>query len=377
LLKDNFKNITESQDFFCNYYDQGLFIGSTPQGQNLIAMCCYQNKKIIDVVEFDHPYLQDLRTEAKNKVPAVCDPACKSSKYHNERLRTRLEQYWTDSGVEIKKLHLEQSLICNLTCISCCSRYSSAWSKDYKIFDPHAHTVQLKKYPDRVWKNLNFSSLEHVHFTGGEPLLNFDNFLILEHLASIGRLNQVTLTYNTNGTVRVSNKLVELWKQAKWVRLHFSLDGSGSTFEYTRYPANWQQVQENIQWYRQLPDTCILIEVNAIVGIHNVFNLDDFYQWWKQNCQTGNQGDNSYIFVKAIAPSSYGGRVLSLTHMPKQFEQHAQDMLQSLSDLPGASDLISLVGQQSDMQWLEYFEKLDNLRGTNWRASLTGPIITI
>lgn len=376
MSKDN-NNSTESSDIFCNYYDQGLFIGSSPQGRNAISMCCYQTRKFVDTVKFDHAYLQDLRSQAKKEIPAVCNNVCKSSKYHNERLRARLEPYWDASGVKLKKLHLEQSLLCNLTCISCSSRYSSAWSKDYKLFDPNAPVVQLKKHPDSVWKHLDFSDLEHVHFTGGEPLLNQDNLLILEHLASIGRLQHVTLTYNTNGTVKVSERFIELWSQAKWVRLHFSLDGVGSTFEYTRYPANWQQVQENIQWYRQVSGPCILIEVNAIVGIHNVFNLADFYQWWKQHCQTGNQGDASSIFVKEINPDSYGGWVLSLAHMPKQFVQSTQDMLQSLSDLPGASSLIELVGQQSNMKWVEYFEKLDTLRNTNWRASLLGPIITI
>jgi hypothetical protein len=377
LSNDSVNNLIESQDIFCNYYDQGLFIGSSPQGQNLISMCCYQNKKQVDTITFDHSSLKNLRTESKSAIPSDCHDVCRSLTYHNERLQTRNESYWDNSGVKLKKLHLEQSLICNLTCISCSSRYSSAWARDYKIFDSNAPVIQLKKYPDRVWQDLDFSTLEHVHFTGGEPLLNADNLLILEHLASIGRLSQVTLTYNTNGTVKVSERFVELWSQAKWVRLHFSLDGVGSTFEYTRYPANWQQVQENIQWYRQLSGPCILIEVNAIVGIHNVFNLADFYQWWKQNCQTGNQGDASSIFAKEILPNSYGGWALSLAHMPKQFEQQTQDMLQSLSNLPGASSLIPLVAQRSDMQWLEYFEKLDALRNTNWRASLSGPITTI
>jgi hypothetical protein len=340
-------------------------------------MCCYQDRKLVDTITFDHPYLQNLRDESRTQIPKACNSVCKSSKFHNERLRARLEPYWDDSGVKLKKLHLEQSLLCNLTCISCSSRYSSAWSKDYKLFDPNAPVIQLKKYPDSVWKHLDFSDLEHVHFTGGEPLLNQDNLLILEHLASIGRLDQVTLSYNTNGTVKVSERFVELWSQAKWVRLHFSLDGVGSTFEYTRYPANWQQVQENIQWYRQVIGPCLMIEVNAIVGIHNVFNLAEFYQWWKQNCQTGNQGDASNIFVKEINPDSFGGWVLSLAHMPKQFEQQTKDMLQSLSDLPGATGLIELVAQKSNLQWIEYFEKLDALRNTNWRASLSGPIITI
>jgi hypothetical protein len=369
-------NNNDTQDFFCNYYDQGLFIGSTPQAQTTISMCCFQDKKNTDVVSFDHPYLTQLREQAKYSIPNECAIECKSKNYHNERIRTRAEYYWNNSGKKIKKLHLEQSLICNLTCISCSSRYSSAWAKDYHLFDQSKPIIKLKKYPEQVWQHLDFSELEHVHFTGGEPLLNLDNIKILKHLDKLGRLDSITLTYNTNGTQRASSELINLWAKAKWVRLHFSLDGINSTFEYTRYPAIWQQVEENIQWYRKIKGPCILIEVNAIVGIHNVFNLPDFYSWWKTNCQSGNQGDPSNIFVKEILDSSYGGQVLSLKYLPKAFEQQAQDMLQSIIDLPGASQLISLMCQQTDNRWLEYFEKLDQIRGTNWRAFLQGPILS-
>jgi sulfatase maturation enzyme AslB (radical SAM superfamily) len=368
---------TPTKDYFCNYYDQGLFIGSTPQGHNTISMCCFQEKKVTDTVSFDHPYLEKSRAQAQQTIPTECASECRHPGYHNERIRTRSESYWDNSGKKIKKLHLEQSLICNLTCISCSSRYSSAWAKDYHLFDTDMPVIQLKKYPEQVWQHLDFSEIEHVHFTGGEPLLNPDNLKILEHLDQIGRLGFITLTYNTNGTQRASARLVELWSKVRWVRLHFSLDGVGTTFEYTRYPASWTTVQENIQWYKQIQGPCILIEVNAIVGIHNVFNLPDFFSWWKQHCQSGNQGDNSQIFVKEIMESSHGGQVLKLKYMPKQFEQYTQDVLQSIIDLPGVPSLIPLLCQQVGNQWLEYFEKLDQLRGTNWRGSLQGPITTI
>jgi len=365
-----------NKENYCCYYDQGLFIGSTPAGQNTIAMCCFQEKKITDKVTFDHEYLQNLRKQARQHVPRECSTLCKYDNAHNERIRSGFEYYWDNSGQKIKKLHIEQSLICNLTCISCSSLYSSSWSKDYHLFDSSASPVTLKKHPEKVWQHLDLTDLEHVHFTGGEPLLNPDNIKILEHLDSIDRLSTVTLTYNTNGTVRVSPKIIELWSKAKWVRLHFSLDGIESTFEYTRYPATWSEVQENILWYREIKGPCILIEINAIVGIHNVFNLPDFFCWWKTYCQSGNQGDPSHIFVKEIQPSSHGGRVLSLAYLPKKFEQSARDMLQSIIELPGITNLFPLLCKSSSDLWLEYFNKLDQLRGTDWRRSLQGPITT-
>ena len=363
-----------SNDFFCNYYDQGLFIGSTPHGQNTIAMCCWQEKMITDTITFDHSYLQSSRTQSQSHVPDKCSRLCKHANHHNERIRATQESYWDNSGQKIKKLHLEQSLICNLTCISCSSAQSSAWNTHYHLFDNSKSIIRLKKYPEHVWENLDLSELSHIHFTGGEPLLNPDNLKILQHLDNIGRLHSVSLTYNTNGTVRPVQEWIDLWTKAKWVRLHFSLDGVGSTFEYTRYPAAWAQVHENIQWFRQLQGPCVLIEVNAIVGLHNVFNMPEFFHWWQHNCQTGNQGDPSHIFARAIEPTSHGGKVLSLKYLPREFKQQAVDVLQSLKELPGSTELIFLLCKEDSTQWLEYFEKLDQIRGTNWKQCLQGLI---
>jgi MoaA/NifB/PqqE/SkfB family radical SAM enzyme len=367
------------EDKNCPYFDQGLYIGSMPAGDNLLAMCCWQEKQVVTdkKISWDHEILEQLREEAVYNIPRKCSKYCSLPGHiANERERSHLDDIWDASG-KIKKLHLEQSLICNLTCISCSSRYSSAWNTWYRHFDPGADIVKLKKYPETSWEMLDLSQLSSVHFTGGEPLMNGDNEKLLEHLSSIGRLNEVGLTYSTNGTIRPRTRLLELWSQARWVRLFFSLDGTGSTFEYTRYPAIWNEVRDNIAWFRELLGPCILIEVNAIVGIHNLWNMPDFFRWWKKECQTGNQGDPSQIFVRSIEPVSVGGRCLSLQHLPKQFENAAVTVLESLGDLPGVDDVKANIASRPNMKWAEYFENLDSLRKTNWRDSLTGPITEI
>jgi hypothetical protein len=365
-----------ASDSFCPYYNQGLFIGSTSQTDTQISMCCWQSKQPVKKVTFDHDYLQLIRQQSQDQIPDKCSPYCKISGHiANERERTQNETIWDDSGIKIKKLHLEQSLICNLTCISCSSRYSSSWNSHYHLFDKTAPLIRLKKNPQSVWQQLDLTDLNQVHFTGGEPLLNPDNKKILGHLKDIGRLPHISLTYNTNGTILPDQELIDLWAQAKWVRLFFSLDGIGPTFEYTRFPANWNQTQQNIQWFRNLEGPCILIEVNAIVGIHNIFNMPEFFKWWKNHCHTGNQGDSSQIFVRAIEPSSYGGEVLSLKNFPSALYDSAKSVLQSVIELPGATSLISKLGTSQSTEWIDYFEKLDKLRKTNWRTSLQGPII--
>ena len=365
------KKNTNNNDLFCPYYNQGMLIDAQTSGQSRVSMCCWQNRGLVDTSSFTHPYLESLRLQSQTKIPDPCSPFCAIPGHvANEREHSLHETWWDNSGKKIKKLHLKQGLICNLTCISCSSKLSSAWNKDYKHFEPDAPIVKLKKDTDASWENLDLRYLEQLHFDGGEPLLNTDNVNILAHLDKLGRLPHVTINYSTNGTIWPSDELIALWSKAKWVRLFFSLDGIESTFEYTRYPAKWDEVCNNIKKFQSLKGPCILIEANAIVGIHNIFNMADFYQWWKTNLQTGNQGDPSKVFVHAIADNSFGGRVLDLKYLPKELNLEAVNMLQSISDCPGALGLIPLLSKEDNSEWLDYFIKLDKIRGTNWKDSL-------
>lgn len=323
-----------------------------------------------DRVTFDHPVLLDLRNRARQSIPKECSPYCSQPGHiANERERSRQDSWWTSSG-KIKKLHLEQSLACNLTCISCSSQYSSAWNAHYHKFDQSSPVIKLKKQPQLVWEHLDFSELEQIHFTGGEPLMNPDNLRILQHLNDIGRLGSVGISYCTNGTVRPDERWLALWKKSKWVRLFFSLDGVGTTFEYTRYPARWSEVESNMHWFAAQKDICILIEVDGIIGIHNIFNLPDFFNWWKTSGLAGSQGDPGQIFVRSIEPSSHGGRVLDLRYLPEAYRKSAEQVLYSVKDCPGALGLIDKLCQAKSDQWLDYFEQLDAWRGTNWRKDL-------
>lgn len=344
-------------------------------------MCCWQKKSATESITFDHPYLENIRNESKLAIPNACSPYCSIPGHiANERERSFVE--WntllstdTESKV-IQSLHLEQSLLCNLKCISCSSRFSSSWNSEYQLFEPNAPKVILKKNPELVWQHLDLRHIKKLHFTGGEPLLNQDNKKILQHLDSLGVLSNLIVTYSTNGTVIPDNETLELWKRCRFVRLFFSLDGIGSTFEFTRFPASWREVQDNIQYFRSLKEICILIEVNATVGIHNIFNMPEFFQWWETHCQTGSQGDPSQTFVRCIQPSSYGGRVLGLKHLSKNQAVAALDMLQSLRQYPGVQDIISYIKQnkQPNTVWVDYLDQLSVLRKINWRLALSPEI---
>jgi len=361
----------------CPYFNQGLFLGSLPNGDTQISMCCFQNKKTVDKVRFDDPYLTSIRENSKTHIPSQCNPTC-SIPGHIGNERENGSREWQElfknntNTTSIKSLHLEQSLTCNLACITCSTKFSSAWNKEYHHFDPTASKIKLAKFPEEKWKNLDLTQLEKLHFTGGEPLLNDDNKKILQHLEKLEVLENVMISYNTNGTIMPDNETLRLWSKARFIRLFFSLDGVGSVFEYTRYPAKWITVNDTIQKLREHKDACILIEVSAIIGVHNIFNLPDFFNWWETSCKTGSHGDNSKVFVKEVKGWSHGGEVLNLKHLSDRHCELALNMLYSLKQYPGVNDLIRSIKNKREPgdDWIKYLDKLDNLRKLNWRNSL-------
>ena len=96
----------------------------------------------------------------------------------------------------------------------------------------------------------------------------------------------VHLNYNTNGTVRPSKELIELWSQFKLVQLDFSIDDIGPRFEYQRYGAKWPEVTENLQWFiDNAPHNC-MFAVNISVGILNHDNIENLLVWLKKHFYT-------------------------------------------------------------------------------------------
>jgi hypothetical protein len=93
----------------------------------------------------------------------------------------------------------------------------------------------------------------------------------------------VQINYNTNGTIRASAELQDLWQQFQLVQLDFSIDDVEDRFEYQRYPAKWAQVTDNLIWYIDTAPHNCMFAVNTSVGILNHANIDALKSWLQRN----------------------------------------------------------------------------------------------
>ena len=189
-------------------------------------------------------------------------------------------KWYTDNGymttdVELIRLDYWVGDVCNLRCVICGPDASSAWKEELKI-----PLKERKNVSNDYWNKLNLSQLKFIHFNGGEPLLSKEH---IEFLKSIPVKSQVHLNYNTNGTILPSDRLLELWSQFKLVQIDFSIDDIEGRYEYQRYPAKWDQVTKNLQWYIDYCPVNCMFATNTTVSILNQYNLPNLTAWLKSN----------------------------------------------------------------------------------------------
>ena len=85
-------------------------------------------------------------------------------------------------------------------------------------------------------------TVEHMDFTGGEPFMIEQHFDLLRHAVESGYAKNISIHYNTNGTIRPPKEIFDLWKEFKHCEVMFSIDGIFKKFEYIRSGAVWDEV---------------------------------------------------------------------------------------------------------------------------------------
>lgn len=252
-----------------------------------ISPCCVAIPKTIDNLDFkNNAYLNSFRQSfSQGQWPSGCG-TCKNNEAAGYESRRQGSNEWyrsheiENTDVELVRLDYWVGDLCNLACAICGPPSSSVWKQELGI--------KQSTVTNDVWKQLDLSSLKLVHFNGGEPLLSKEH---VQFLHAIPNKSQVYINYNTNGTIKASKELQELWEKFKLVQLDFSIDDIDARFEYQRWPANWHDVTENLQWYiKHAPHNCSF-GVNTTVGILNKHNLENLDQWLKQNFNQTRFGD--------------------------------------------------------------------------------------
>jgi len=264
--------------------------GVTFHPDGTIAPCCMIDKDYRKPISelFNDPFA-DIRTGKPESPCEVCHHAEKN------RLDSYRKKFQLYNNRSYRYLDVRNTNLCNMKCRICGPEYSSLWGKELgnKNF---IIKQDIGQYLEKIVTN----QLQNIYYTGGEPLLNADHWSLLELLIEKGYSKNITLEYNTNGTVTKfkDKNIIDIWKQFKHVKLMISIDAVGEEFEIHRHGGEWDKVKQNLQIIKQWPvETTIAVTVSLL----NVWSLKKLVEELKGfKIQLNNLTQPPYLSLNAI-----------------------------------------------------------------------------
>lgn len=267
------------------------FVHFYHKGSNLGKICCMARSKLHHKDKASSTWTQDTyQNIRKNMREGKSLPECvacykteaqggSSDRHYYLNKYKHLNITYDDivGNTEYKKpvdLDLRLSNLCNLGCRMCGPHYSSMLEKastelkDIDGFDnPQASNAMLTD-EDINWLVRDNPDLRRVKFLGGEPTLMNEVYKILDILVEEQRQPQVGITTNCTN---VNKRFIDYLKYFKHLTINMSIDGTGNTLEYIRYPVKYETVKKNIITLSKLDITDL--NVNYCIQALNINNL--------------------------------------------------------------------------------------------------------
>lgn len=208
-------------------------------------------------MEEDHGY-ESLRQRANRLHPQTHDQPSTDNPIYNFELRL--------------------SNHCNLRCIMCGPYASTSWHQEYtkhkekfdslKVVVGHeppddwSETPEFRDFLTRLLPNAKV-----IDFSGGEPFTLPSTQWVLQTLSDLG-LHNVVIQCNSNYT-KVPPALIKVLKNFTNLFLSVSLEGVGAMNDYLRYPADWADIEANID--------LLMAEVPAQYNVNHTFQHASAY----------------------------------------------------------------------------------------------------
>ena len=192
-------------------------------------------------------WLKDVKEKfARDEWPAECTRCEQAEKIGQASFRLLADK----DHIKFQAINQDYVIVdlfvnntCNAACAICGPRLSSLKSKMYDLPESKFNgLVELEKVPkDRILQ---------INLGGGEPSVDpitreFVNNIPADH----SFLNKVKI--NSNGSRNMS-EIIPMLDAGINVRMSLSMDGTGSIFEYCRFPLSWSKFQKVLEYYQTL-----------------------------------------------------------------------------------------------------------------------------
>tara|TARA_Y100000389_G_C17401378_1_gene485539 strand:- start:488 stop:1330 length:843 start_codon:yes stop_codon:yes gene_type:complete len=175
--------------------------------------------------------------------------------------------YSDKTAFQLNAIDLHWSSTCNLKCVTCWAKQSSAIAQEQGEPIQHTPDEQADTIIDLIVSRQQH--MKEIYLSGGEPTLIKHNVRLLKQL---DKSIDCTFRVNTNMMFEQNNPVITELLKFKNVLITISADTTGSRFEYIRREANWHKFLNNLQF---LKGTHFDIRVNSVFFVASALYLTD------------------------------------------------------------------------------------------------------
>lgn len=257
----------------------------------------------------------DSVDEPTNYIKNMCSRCLNQEDAGDESDRIRFNRHFNDLELNVETgneydtpldLDLRPGNLCNLQCRMCYSGSSSQIEKEIQkskgslLRFMGSRNVEVADWatPENMKFLLkNISENRRLKFLGGEPTIMPEVHDILDILLD-NDITDVPIQFTTNLT-NVNRKFLKKLERFTNISFNYSIDGTGKTVEYIRYPVNWDAIKQNILEYEKIASYSA---ISYTLQAYNLHNLKEFLSWAddvgvKVNINMVSQPDWDSVFV--------------------------------------------------------------------------------
>ena len=359
----------------CINLEQGLRINTN----GACTSCCLQT------VNYKNENNETLNIR-KNTFDEIINSS--SAKQIRENLKQgkrdiNCRQCWSleDAGLQSKRLldnhhrageglllDLCMGTTCNIKCRTCGPESSAQWNKEYWDINKSYNEIStykdykgfLKTFNDAfdedslVWKELenNKEDIRWIDMYGGEPMMMKKQWKFLEQLIEDNLAKNISLHYNTNGTIWDDEKY-NILKEFKHISIDFSIDGIKDRYEFMRHPAVWEEVIQNMETIKNIKE--FKCQIAHTVSTLNVWYINEIYMWFK--------GWDIYLNM-VHGPPEY-----NISNIPEDIKKVITEKIGIKEKYQPVLDFMnSKISNFNFQSFIDKTKQHDNYRGENYNA---------
>ena len=295
---------------------------------------------------------------------------------HKHLIDELVEQTDSDGTIhydfKLRSMNLRFSNLCNYSCRSCDSKYSSVWAQEQGWSKPVINVIDdSPDYLEQILEHLPY--VEYINFTGGESLLTPEHWIILERLIEIGKTD-VNIDFYTNVS-RLEYKdrsIIDVVKNFNLdkFKVRVSLDATHERAELYRNGTVWSTVERNLRLLRQ---NDINVVVNSTIGAMNVWHAPDLQRYLIDEGLILNRATgsivNPWVLTNLIYPEHIRTTVLPQDYklmVKEKILKHQEYLKQNNYNHQVWDMVIDYMMSRDDQDLLSQFIKfnndLDNIR---------------